>query len=170
MPQSEQAQKRAPCAPLPADDHRGDRRPAAGRAGAVADRHERVGVEPRGKAGEMNLQRRGDKDVLGQRLDRDRVGEHGAHHGVALGGIGGLDAARARRAPPPASSMAAASASSRSSVASKAASAREAAAVERRHAEFARARAARPASGSSGSGRPSCTRCWTSLRPARKRR
>ena len=31
----------------------------------------------------MHLQRSGDVDVIGQRLDRDGIRQHGAHHGVA---------------------------------------------------------------------------------------
>ena len=66
---------------LPSDDEGRCRRAAASGASAVPDWHERGGIEQRGGAGGMDLERRGDEDMFGDALERDGMVENVARGG-----------------------------------------------------------------------------------------
>ena len=153
----------------PADDHRGDRRAAAAGTDAVADRHQRVGVEPRSQAGEMHLQRRGDEDMRRPAL---RPGSHRrarrAPSRRARGVIGSLDARERGTRAASGISMPSASVEQAIERGVEGSVGGEAAAVERRHAEFAAPARSRRVRGMSGSGSPSCNRCCDVAQPGEK--
>ena len=145
------------------------RRRAARRTRAIADRYQCRRIELRGKSCEMNLQRRGDKDVVSQRIDRYGVRQHGAHHRRLIRAGGGFDAGQRK----------ASGIRHRDSVGRgnemmphrlHSGIRRETRAIERRHAMLARTR-------KGVGGRQLCFRkarlqpsCWPSLNSARNSR
>ena len=96
MLHSEQAQNRefsAPGQPTTSDATGGA--PQAGQTPSPTATR-RCGLEPRRLSREVNLQRRRDEQMIGQRFHRNGIGQDGAHHGVAHHRVGTVGAQQRR--------------------------------------------------------------------------